>query len=490
MSQGHQPPETTQGFAVPLAAAFLAAASASALVYASTVGRFVRPISDDWCQTGITRRLGVGGMINHYWHENGRLGNALIAAVVATRFPDRQWLPAVLLIGGAAALYFFTVTVADVLTFQVPRSVVAAVCLAMAAACLIRDGNGGEGNLQYQTLFWAPGSITHTLPAIALATLGATALTLRRSRGFVVALPFIFVIAAMIGTVTEIFTALLGALLVMVLAARRLHGSRADRVDAVLATGVAAMVTGAAILLFSPGLHSRTSTSPLSAAALRAGIRVEPTLLQHALVEPWLAVPVVCGLFLGSCATRLGDQRAGSGAAIRWSAAACVMTAVAGSFATAVADASAYSVRQSALGVPRTWGDFMVMTGLTVFVAAACVGYVVKHRSAAKRSLTAAAVLAALVTGGVLYLSAANLHALTPAYRTRAAQWDAENARITREVAEGASTVRYEDLPLAGLAEPFGHTGKPTFAARCLQQYYGVAKVERAGATPPASHVR
>jgi hypothetical protein len=483
-----------------LSVAMLTAAAGAALIYAATFGRFVRPISDDWCQTGLTRRLGIGGLVDHYWHENGRLGNALIAAVVQTRFPDRQWLPAVLLIGGAGAWYFLTVTVLDLLELRVHRAVVIAVCLAMVAGCLIRDGGTGEGDLQYQILFWAPGSITHTLPAVVLATLGAIALTLRRSRWFVAALPLLFIVAAMIGTVTEIFTALVAAALIMIVAARRFHGCRADRVDIVLATGAAAMATGATIVLLSPGLHSRTSASPLSAQILRAGLRVEPTLLHRALFEPWLAVPLVCGLLLGSMVRGSDDASAGSArAAIGWSVAAFVVTAIAGSYLTALAAASAYGVQgRGALSYPRTWGDFMVATGLAAFIAAACLSHATRQAIAARRTrdsptsrvpaepawIAACAVIAVLISGGVLYVSAVNLHALTGQYRTRATHWDAENARITSEVAAGASTVRYLQLPLAGLAEPFSPVGKRTFAAGCFKQYYDVARVRPASVLP------
>jgi hypothetical protein len=489
-------PEATTWLSVVL----LTAAAGAALVYAATFGRFVRPISDDWCQTGLTRRLGIGGLVDHYWHENGRVGNALIAAVVQTQFPDRQWLPAVLLIGGAGAWYFLTVTVLDVLELQVHRAVVAAACLAMVAGCLIRDGSTGEKSLQYQILFWAPGSITHTLPAVGLAVLGAIALTLRRSRWFVASLPLLFVVAALIGTVTEIFTVLLVASLVMIVVARRFHGCRADRVDVVLATGVAAMATGGAIVLLSPGLHSRTSASPLSAQILRAGQRVEPELLHRALVEPWLAVPVVCGLFLGSMVRGSADASAGSArAAAGWSAAAFVVTAIAGSYLTALAAASAYGAHGSgALSYPRTWGDFMVATGLAAFVAAACLSRATRQAVAARRSahspagrlraepawIAACAVIAVLVSGGVLYVSAANLHGLTGQYQARATHWDAENARITSEVSAGASTVRYLPLPLAGLAEPFTPAGTRTFAAGCFQKYYDVARVRPARVLP------
>jgi hypothetical protein len=383
---------------------------------------------------------------------------------------------------------------------QVHRAVVAAACLAMVAGCLIRDGSTGEKSLQYQILFWAPGSITHTLPAVGLAVLGAIALTLRRSRWFVASLPLLFVVAALIGTVTEIFTVLLVASLVMIVVARRFHGCRADRVDVVLATGVAAMATGGAIVLLSPGLHSRTSASPLSAQILRAGQRVEPELLHRALVEPWLAVPVVCGLFLGSMVRGSADASAGSArAAAGWSAAAFVVTAIAGSYLTALAAASAYGAHGSgALSYPRTWGDFMVATGLAAFVAAACLSRATRQAVAARRSahspagrlraepawIAACAVIAVLVSGGVLYVSAANLHGLTGQYQARATHWDAENARITSEVSAGASTVRYLPLPLAGLAEPFTPAGTRTFAAGCFQKYYDVARVRPARVLP------
>jgi hypothetical protein len=483
-----------------LSVAVLTAAAGAALIYAATFGRFVRPISDDWCQTGLTRRLGIGGLIDHYWHENGRVGNALIAAVVQTRFPDRQWLPAVILIGGAGAWYFLTVTVLDVLELRVHRTVVVAVCLAMVAGCLIRDGSTGEGDLQYQILFWAPGSITHTLPAVVLAALGAIALSLRRSRWFVATVPLLFVAAAIIGTVTEIFTALFVASLIMMVAARRFHGCRVDRVDVILATGVAAMVTGGTIVALSPGLHTRTSASPLSAPILRAGLRVEPALLHRALLEPWLAVPVVCGLFLGSMVRGSDDSSAGSArAATGWSVAAFVVAALAGSLLTALAAASAYGVQgRGALSYPRTWGDFMVATGLAAFVAAACLSHAARQAIAARRStasrtgrvpaapawVAACAVIAVLVSGGVLYVSAANLHALTGNYQARATRWDAENARITSEVSAGASTVRYLQLPFAGLAEPFSPARKRTFAAGCFKQYYGVARVLPARVLP------
>jgi hypothetical protein len=93
------------------------------------------------------------------------------------------------------------------------------------------------------------------------------------------------------------------------------------------------------------------------------------------------------------------------------------------------------------------------------------------------------AVIAVLVSGGVTYLSIANLHALSGHYRTRATQWDTENARIINEVSAGASTVRYLRLPVAGLSEPFTSTGKPTFATVCFQQYYDVTTVR------PAKHL-
>jgi hypothetical protein len=472
-----------------LAVALLAAASAAVLVYASTIGRFVRPISDDWCQSGITRRLGIGGLIDHYWHQNGRIGNAVIAAAVQTRFPGRQWLPAMLLIGGAAALYFLAATVLDILELRANRVVLAAVSLAVAAACLIRDGAALEGNLQYQNLFWAPGSITHTLPPLAMATLGGVALRLRRSRWFLAVLPVVYLAATLLGTLTEIFTVLLAALLIMMLAARRFHRCHADRVDVVAVTGVAAMVTATAIVALSPGLRTRTDSRPLSGAILRAGLHAEPTLLHRSLLEPWLLVPVACGLLFGGFVHRSGDRSAHGNAALCWSSAACLLCALGGSILTSVAVGSAYKTRgRGAVGFPRTWGDFMVSTGLTVFVAAACLSYVAAKATAARRSDDRAATqqawravsapLAATVSCGVLFICATNLHSLAPAYRLRATQWDAQNARITGEINAGASSIRYSGLPFAGLVDPFTPTGKRTFATECLAQYYDVSRVD------------
>jgi hypothetical protein len=265
-----------------------------------------------------------------------------------------------------------------------------------------------------------------------------------------------------------------------------------------LVAGVAAMATGGSIVLLSPGLHSRTSASPFSGHILRAGLRVEPALLHRALVEPWLAVPVVCGLFLGSIVRGSDDASTGRAWAVTgWGAAACVVTAVGGSFLTALAAASAYgSLGRGALSYPRTWGDFMVATGLAVFVAAACLSYATGQTIAARRAddpsagrvpgepVWVAGFAAVLVSGGVMYVGTTNLHALTGQYQARATQWDAENARIISEVSAGASTVKYLRLPFAGLAEPFTPAGKRTFAAGCFQRYYGIARVRPAGAVP------
>jgi hypothetical protein len=376
-------------------------------------------------------------------------------------------------------VYFLVVTVLDVVGCRAPRLVVAAVCTAWVASCLVRDGGIREGNLRYQTLFWAPGSITHTVPGLALALLAAVVLAVRRSRWFFGVLPLVFVAGALIGTVTEIFTALIGAALTMILVARRLHRYPAGRVDVALLIGVAAMASGAAILLLSPGLHRRARVSPLSAPLLRAAWHAEPSLLNRALVEPWLLAPVGCGLLLGAAVRRqLDSRRLGGRAMLGWCAAGCLLTAVGGSLLTAVASSSGYSrIGEGVLSFPRTWGDFMLATGFAVFVTAACIGQLVVERASGRPWLPVAAALALGLTGWVLVLGTTNLHAFTKQYQYRATHWDAENARIIKQVQAGRTTVRYAILPFYGLSEPFSNSGRPTFAATCFAQYYDIAQV-------------
>lgn len=490
--------ERLAGWSAWFAVGVLFTISGFSLAYASSFGRYVRPISDDWCQAGRVRRLGIGGLVTNYWHLNGRIGNAVIAAAVQSAPHGREVLPGILLFGGTAALYFLTREILSVLRLGSRRFVVAAACMGWIAACVVRDGSRSEGDLLYQSLFWAPGSITHTVPALALATVGAIALMLARSRWFVVAVPALFVVATLIGTTTELFTVLLGAVLIMILLARRIDRCRANRVDVVLATGAAAMVTAALVLLLSPGLRSRAHASPFSGVVLRSALRTEPHLLQHALLEPWLLAPVACGLLLGGFGVRLAPRAAGQVHALGWGILACVVTIFGGSLLTALAEATLDPlVGHGALAYPRSWADFMLATGLAVFGSAACVGYLVARTLAQRWSgphtggvsawVVISAVLATAVTGLVIYQGAMTLHAAASAYQARARSWDAENSRIISEVRSGADAISYTDLPFARLAEPFTAKGRPTFAADCLADYYGVSTVQASSAATAAA---
>ncbi|NXY98416.1 hypothetical protein HYE82_29385 [Streptomyces sp. BR123] len=482
---------------LPGLCATVVAAAGALIAVGCFLGLYVRPTSDDWCAAWKSRDLGVLGITaDFYTTQNGRITNALLSGLVyADGLTGIKVLPTVIAVTFTAGLVLLGREFVRLLGGR-PRVLPLTACALVVQALLYF-----AGTRSYQVLLWAPATISHTLPSV----IGVWALLLAvhtvrhrsaavRAAGFSAA----FLTAFAIGTLSEPFALVSGLL------------AAAAGLSALLPPGparirrrpflwcllwCAGLLCGLAVLYTSPGARWRRAQQPeresmLSAAELRATFE-DWLRMWDAVTGQWAylgaaAVGVLLGIGLR---IRPRGQDRGSPPVMRRKLPLPVLllpvpVVLLGSFAVVAGLRSGYG--PTGWTYARTWTSYLLAMELALCGYGALLGAWAARRPtarAATRTAAATAVGAGAVAAGCLALASTaalvpNVRQLTTATVTRAAAWDAQNARIRAEAARGAADAGYTPLPIGNLAEPF-FTGshERDWVAACVAKWYGLDRV-------------
>ncbi|MEU6312640.1 DUF6056 family protein [Streptomyces sp. NPDC047014] len=490
-------PPVPRGLLPGLGAALVAAAG-GLLAVGCFLGLYLRPTSDDWCAGFKARDLGVLGITaDFYTTQNGRVTNAFLSGIVyGDGLTGVKLLPAALVLTLTAGLVLLGRECVRLLGGRPLLLLLTAAALVLQA--LLYFG----GTRTYQVLLWAPATISHTVPAvIGVWALLAGVWTVRQPRapartaGFAAALLTGFAL----GTLSEPFALVSGLLAAGagLLALPRIGLARDRRPFTWCLLYCAGLLTGLIVLYTSPGARWRRAqqpetASPLSAAELEATfqdwLRMWDTVTGQWAYLGAAAVGVLLGLALGRARYGHAVRKPARGRTVPRPALAALLllpvpVLLLGSFAVMVGLRSGYG--PTGWTYARTWTSHLVLMELALCGYGMLLGVWLGRYAAARPHPGRALLTGAAVATGCLTL--ASVAVLVPAVRdlttatvTRAAAWDAQNARIRAETARGATDVGYRPLPIGSLAEPFyTRDYDRDWVAACVSRWYGVDRIHR-----------
>ncbi|WP_060180988.1 DUF6056 family protein [Streptomyces sp. IMTB 1903] len=492
---------------LPAAAATLLTAAGALVAVGCFLGLYIRPTSDDWCAAWKTRDLGVLGITaDFYTTQNGRIANAFLSGLLYSGGPaGTKILPTLITVLLTTALVLLGRRLLRALGHTPPLLLLTACALVLQALLYF------AGTRSYQVLLWAPATISHTLPGvIGLWALLLALATLTHPRPAVrtAGLAGALLIGFALGTLSEPFALVSGltAALTALLCLPRLRLATTWRPFTWCLLWCTGLACGLAVLYTSPGARWRRAQQLEKEPLLSTGEL-------HATYEDWLrmwdtvtgqwaylAAPAA-GLLLGLAATLRTPRPSPSTSpsppppapppapapAGRWTRAALLLlplpVVALGSFAVAAGLRSGYG--PTGWTYARTWTSYLLPMELALCGYGALLGAWAAPRLAARRP-AGPATLAACATAAFC-LTLASTASLVPAVQqlttttvARSIAWDAQNARIRAQAAQGATDVGYRPLPIGSLAEPFFTTAYARdWVAACVSRWYGVDRIHR-----------
>ncbi|MFD5426777.1 DUF6056 family protein [Streptomyces sp. NPDC127084] len=455
------------------------------LALAAWLGRHVRPSADDWCFLPVVRDLGIAGLIGKFYVEdNGRIANGLLVGLYA-RFPvaGHQWFGFVSGTLVLILLWALTCRLLHRAGLETPCGLPLLVAALVTAVFLFATTN------TYKTYYWPAASVSHTVAPVLACAAALPALTARSPQGRNAALAAVAVAGIFIGTLSEETSVVaLVVLSGLVLLSRRLTTGRDLRFLRRWALlGMAAVGTGTAVLLTSPGAsrrRERYGTDGMSAfapdtliAAVRAFARILETVLATWQYGGALAAGVLLGLLTTPCAN--GARRAPRYGPLLPAAGCATAFLVSGYLCTVVT----YPVFGSrVVSAERTWNDYLLLYVLLLVILGGSLGRSLR-RARPRRRHTALAGAVVLYACAVAAL-AGPLIRLGDDMRVRAERWDRQDRWLRAGAAQGARVLPYARLPVSGMLEPFGDGGRLAWPARCVADYYRLDAVTRSETLP------
>ncbi|MEU7725401.1 hypothetical protein AB0B78_09160 [Streptomyces sp. NPDC040724] len=480
---------------LPAAGAVLVAAAGALIAVGCFLGLYVRPTSDDWCAAWKARDLGVLGITSDFYRtQNGRIANAFLSGVVyGDGLAGIKILPTVIAVCFTAGLVLLGRELVRFLGGR-PRLLVLT-----ASALVVQALVYFAGTRSYQVLLWAPATISHTVPSVIGVWAILLALwTVRRPRAPARAAGFVsaFLIAFALGTLSEPFALVSGLLagLAGLLCLPRIGLARNWHPFTWCLLWCSGLVCGLVVLYTSPGARWRRAQQPdkeslLSAGELRATfadwLRVWDSVTGQWAYLGAAAVGVLLGLaccLRGRAPGKREPRRSVPRRALTAALLLPVPVVVLGSFAVVVGLRSGYG--PSGWTYARTWTNFLVPMELALCGYGALLGARGGRWLAARRSADAALATGAVAASCLALASVAvlvpNVRELTTTTVARSVAWDAQNARIRSEAAQGGNDVGYRPLYIGALAEPF-FTGDydRDWVASCVSNWYGVDRIHR-----------
>ena len=433
---------------------------------AAGLGWWMRPVADSWCTAVQVRDQGVLSTAwQMYAHENGRLAAAVANSVSGLHSGAAERVfPALTVALALAASASLFAGLRRVFATGLSRVVVVVLAATTAASALLL------GRSAYQSFLWAPGAITHTWPPLIALVAVAGGLRVLGGGRLRVWAPTGLVVAFLASTFDEITAVLLLTLAGVALADRRAWRRGCPPWVQYVRACVVGVLVGVVVLNASPGFHSRSGGTHVTAGLL-AGSFGDAARWVGDLLRQWpliglLAIAVAIGY-------RAGNEHGPGSVPRRMIAAPLVVVAVA-----LMVDVAALRVGYGPTGpatTPRAFSEFFVPAVVAIAFYGLLLGRGLHRRAVFADGSAALTLLAVAASVAALAGLAWQTYQLADVLRSRAGAWDTQNARIERAAHSGVRDVRYKPLPVAGLADPFWLAGYHDWVAGCVKSYYHVA---------------
>lgn len=420
----------------------------------SLPGFYTRPIADDYVFAVL---VGEGAIFDVFYnHHTGRIGNALLLWVSYITAPLSMHLVAALSLAGFAGAIGLLSHSVMAATGLRPRRIAPILLGATGALIILLDQEP-----VYQTLYWVPGVITHTLPPMALMALVGIAIRVKGPRARCLMCAGAFAAGLFLGTVSEAITVVAAALIVVVPWRRYPM--------CLMATLVSGCFLGLLFVSLTPaGIARRAGKNPFDLDVIHDSVGLTgaalANLASNLSIFSALAAGVLAGLLVGG--------------RIIWNRATRIRLLLRPLVAVVVASVLVqYIVRfgygERLFGVPhRTWMNFVFLVVLLLLWCGLLVGTAIRRRKDAVAAVAAAVIMAA----GCSYVL--DLRALGQQMAVRATAWDARYDRIARERDSGLRVARCTPLLFADLADPCA-PDTPGWLSQIAPKYFGVERLER-----------
>ncbi|TLS46442.1 hypothetical protein FE633_08965 [Streptomyces montanus] len=450
------------------------------LAFAAWNGIHTRPAADEWCLFPRLEEAGGGvlGLLPGFYNfDNGRVTAAVLyGAYLSPGVVGHQVFAALLVAVTVGVQWGLARSVLRVLGWRGPRGL--ALLLAVTAAVLFLLGSTNT----YKTLYWPGAATVHTLAPVLLAGAVWAALAARGRVGRCTASVYALVVGAEVGTLSEGATLTACVLLVAVLIARRrlLHERVQRFARCWTVCALVGLLTGALVVLTSPGLANRRKTlahgdDPLSAAAMvKAPLEWLLATADSLFSFPYLAA-VALGAVAGAVATRApGAEPVFARCPASWWIPRAVVVFLVCSLGVVV-------ISQPGLGyqvalATRIRNNYLLFYVVLLMAIGMMLGRTIRSRT---RFLDGR-VTRTQVLAGLLALCGLGFFALAPPLldlswdmRKRAVAWDRQSAWLHRQAANGATNLPYRPLPIADIPEPFMNP-KSNWTEACAARYYRV----------------
>lgn len=469
---------------------WVAAVPIAAIVAAvAYYGRYARPILDDYRLAVFTRDGGVSGIAREFYERlTGRVGNGILAGLIYSQpFGVQQWIPPAVLAALGIAIALLIRGALPLVGFR-PKPI-ATLVGGFGAATIILVG---QPHL-YQTLFWTPGVITHTIPPIVLIALCALALLARRRAPRIALCVLAFLCGGFLATVSEPVTLVWFTLTGLVVVTHLLFARRLTFPLVFTLSLSFGFCSGMLVLWTSPGNTVRryggenfpgSERNPLSPKLLLDTFHMSAVALRELADRPSLFAAAALGLLIGLTAERRSSLPAYSAWRHRWLVLCPVLAALLADFAVQFAVRYGYGSNTVGWGENRTWLNF------TPVVVLGLIGYGVLAAPAARRAVgdpRAVAVMRSLVglTATALLVVAllsfaGDLEAIGSEMVTREAAWEAQRREIETARDLGLTVVPYKPLPIDGLQDAFMLPRKIDWVTDAVRRYYQFAGIVKA----------
>ncbi len=488
-SQAGHPSPTTTGHNIPVVLALSGALLLTALTVILLGGRYTRFHADDFCLAGEVAQRGLLAA-QGYWYTawSGRYAATLIASLLTLMGPGFAPilpLPAIgLMLGGLAWTFRQTGQ-----QLGWPRPTLPAVLLALAAVFAVLASIPNR----YQSLYWLTGLTTYTLP-LALLSLGAGWI-LHQARQNQRPSPWLLaangLLAFAVGGFSETYTAAQAALFTLafagVLLSRR---SKSQGLLPVLAAWLAGSLAALTVIALAPGNAARQALLPETPGLLRiatfslrnaAHIAGKFVLWTPLAAGSALLVPLALGWSLPGRTPETGQARMTLRALWSWPCVKALAVAPPVGFALLAAACAPTVYAMNAYPDDRAIVVPQFFLALTVLVWGFLLGRALRRavslpgrtRSAL---LLAAALLALVVTGASTAQTVRAVTSQAPEATTYAARWDARDALLRADRAQGVT-----DLEVVSLESRFAladlSADPNDWVNRCVAKYYDFQSV-------------
>lgn len=404
-----------------------AIASSAGLVILAWTGSFARLVADDFCTASYVRRMGIWGYVAHQYQSwSGRFSFHFFTAVVAA--------------GGVTLIRILPALIVIALTGSI---MFAARRAPLAVPLVIAWVVAGASPSQFQSFFWAAGSVTYTLPLVLVALWIGFAISVPQRR----AIHLLLFLAA---GFAETLTALLLATLAIGAVAWR------EKRSAFIGGFVAALA-GAIVMVAAPGNFVRAREFEATRAAGRSARFVAQDLAQFSAVETAIAGAGL--LQLAAVAASAAPKRERVDKRV-------VTAVVAGVVVCLIAP---FAIGRAAMGIPVPLRALQP-THAALVLAAALGGWGARLSD---RGRFAAAIIALLLLGFTA-IDIRNTTQMTTSAAGFAREWDAMDEGLRASRGARAMVVR-APRTLAGLH--FVEASPGFWTNQCMADYYGIGAI-------------